>query len=143
MIKYNIAIKLSEWTAYSLDAISQKTGVDYTNLIRIAIKDLIRKELTLAEYTSITRKLIDVKTKQEQIDDIYHKQWIDHYNSLSEEHKDLLDQVYEKILQLKLTQKDFFITEKGEKWTPNKKIPGWDKLSESEKQRLFIMMKEN
>ena len=49
MVKTNIALKLTEFQSVALEILSQKMGIDYTNLIRQAIYEKIERDLTKKE----------------------------------------------------------------------------------------------
>ena len=59
MPKFNIRLNLSDWMAYSLEEISQKTGIDYTNLIRQAIKEFIDREIGEKESKEVDGCMIE------------------------------------------------------------------------------------
>ena len=61
MVKTNILLKLTDFQAVALDCLSNKTGIDYTNLIRQGIYEKIERDLTPQEK----KKVIEICTRNE------------------------------------------------------------------------------
>jgi len=159
-LKYNINFKLTEYEAYSLDILSQKYGVDYTNLIRIGIAELIKNSLTIEEQTRAIRDVLSVNDTWDKLNEGLHKEWIAHWNSLSENHKILIDIIYQKCLKEIYKDPEFlpFPFDKKEydelikklKESPLElrnferyqkvleKIPEWTKLNHMEQHRIYM-----
>jgi hypothetical protein len=53
IMKNNVLLKLTDWQAQVLDYFSHKTGMNYTEICRWALNDLIQKKLTGIDFKTI------------------------------------------------------------------------------------------
>ena len=126
MVKFNIKMILSERMAYALDILEQKSGIDYTNQIRQAIREYIKRELTDEE-----KKMIDDFIKKwKKINKEMYDRWLNHLETLDDNKKILID----KIINIGAR----YIDQKGEILPGDLElIPEWDELTDFEQVNVY------
>lgn len=129
MPKYNIKLKLSERQAYGLEALSIQTGMDYTNIVRRAIDEHIKQNISPENK----KELDELFATWDNIQTYKEKEWTDHVNNMTEQQIKLFDTTMKKGIKILDEKKN--ITVDGLEC-----IPEYHKLDDLEKHRIFIRL---
>lgn len=132
MPKYHIRLKLSEHQAYGLESLSIQTGMDYTNLIRRAIDEFIKQNISPENK----KHLDEFFATWDNIQESKEKEWIDHVNNMSQERLKNFDTAMKKGIKM-LDEKKVILID-----TLQQNIPEYCKLDELEQHRIFMLLSQ-